>query len=68
MTLLPANVYISHESSSLTALSLAKLEARQQNGNVTAPFSMASLKRRTFNQYLIERNNQHLAKVYSFSS
>ncbi len=54
-----------HFNASLTALSLAKLEARQQNGNVTAPFSMASLKRRTFNQHLIERINQHLAKGHS---
>jgi len=34
---------------------VAKLEARQQNDEPTASFSMASLKRRYFNEHLIER-------------
>jgi hypothetical protein len=34
----------------LSAVTFAKLEARQQNGNCDQAFSMASLKRRAFNE------------------
>jgi hypothetical protein len=44
-----------HCNASLSAVTLAKLEARQQNGNCDHAFSMASLKRRAFNQHLIDR-------------
>jgi hypothetical protein len=54
-----------HFNASLSAVTLAKLEARQHNGETTAAFSMASLKRRAFNQHLIDRICQHLAKGYS---
>ena len=54
-----------HFNASLSAVSLAKLEARQQRGNVDQPFSMASLKRRAFNQHLIDRIYEHLAKGHS---
>jgi hypothetical protein len=42
-------------------VSLAKLEARQQSGQAASSCSMASLKRRTFNQHLIDRICEHLA-------
>jgi hypothetical protein len=51
-----------HFNASVTAVSLAKLEARQQNGQAASSFSMASLKRRAFNQHLIDRICEHLAK------
>src|SRR5438093_5612924 len=51
-----------HFNASLSAVTLAKLDARQQNGDAAAAFSMASLKRRAFNQHLIERISQHLAE------
>jgi hypothetical protein len=54
-----------HFNASLSAVSLAKLEARQQWGNVDQPFSMASLKRRAFNHHLIDRIYEHLAKGHS---
>lgn len=54
-----------HFNASLSAVSLAKLEARQQRGNVDQPFSMASLKRRAFNQHLIDRICEHLTKGHS---
>lgn len=54
-----------HFNASLSAVTLAKLEARQHNGDVASVFSMASLKRRAFNQHLIERISQHLAKGQS---
>jgi hypothetical protein len=54
-----------HLSASFTAVSLAKLTARYQNGQAAASFSMASLKRRAFNQHLIDRICEHLAKGYS---
>jgi hypothetical protein len=54
-----------HFNASLSAVTLAKLEAHQQNGDTAAAFSMASLKRRAFNQHLIDRICQHLAKGYS---
>jgi hypothetical protein len=54
-----------HFNASLSAVTLAKLEARQQNGNAASGFSMASLKRRAFNQHLIERISQYLARGHS---
>ena len=54
-----------HFHASLSAVTLAKLEARQQNGDAASGFSMASLKRRAFNQHLIERISQHFAKGHS---
>jgi hypothetical protein len=39
----------------LTAVTWAKLEARQHQGDQAAPFSMATVKRRYFNEHLIER-------------
>jgi hypothetical protein len=50
---------------SLTAVSLAKFESRQQNRQAASSFSMASLKRRAFDQHLIDRICEHLAKGYS---
>jgi DDE superfamily endonuclease len=54
-----------HFNASLTAVTLAKLEARQHNGNTVSSFSMASLKRRAFNQHLIDRICAHFAKGHS---
>ena len=54
-----------HFNASLSAVTLAKLDARQQHGEAAAAFSMASLKRRAFNQHLIERIVQHLAEGHS---
>jgi DDE superfamily endonuclease len=54
-----------HFNASLSAVSLAKLAARQQRGNVDQTFSMASLKRRAFNQHLIDRICEHLANGHS---
>ena len=54
-----------HFNASLSAVTLAKLEARQHNGDAAAVFSMASLKRRAFNQHLIERISQYLATGHS---
>jgi DDE superfamily endonuclease len=51
-----------HFNASLTAVTLAKLDARQQNGGAGSSFSMASLKRRAFNQHLIDRIYDQLAK------
>ena len=48
-----------HFQASLSAVTLAKLDARQQNGDAASALSMASLKRRTVNQHLIERISQH---------
>jgi hypothetical protein len=50
-----------HFNASLTALTLAKLEARQQTGSAERPFSMASLKRRAFTQHLIDCICEHFA-------
>jgi hypothetical protein len=50
-----------HFKASLTAVSLAKLDARQQSGQAASSWSMASLKRRAFNQHLIDRICEHLA-------
>ena len=52
-----------HFNASMSALTFCKLEARQQGGD--AEFSMASLKRRAFNQHLLERISQHLAQGHS---
>jgi hypothetical protein len=54
-----------HFNACLSAVTLAKLDARQQNGDAASGFSMASLKRRAFNQHLIERISQHLAQGHS---
>lgn len=50
-----------HFNASLSAVSFAKLEARQTAGKPTTPFSMASLKRRCFNQHLVDRILDHVA-------
>ena len=45
-----------HFNASLTALNLAKLEARQQHsGQEPFVFSLASIKRRMLNQHLLDR-------------
>ena len=54
-----------HFNASLSTVTLAKLEARQQNGDAVSGFSMASLKRRAFNQHLIARISQYLAQGHS---
>jgi SRSO17 transposase len=54
-----------HFNASLSAVTFAKLEARHQHGNGDQAFSMASLKRRAFNQHLIERICEHLANGQS---
>jgi DDE superfamily endonuclease len=54
-----------HFNASLSAVTFAKLEARQQTGNGAQAFSMASLKRRAFNQHLIDRLCEHLANGQS---
>jgi hypothetical protein len=54
-----------HFNASLSAVTLAKLEARQQQGDAASGLSMASLKRRAFNQHLIERISQYLAQGHS---
>lgn len=54
-----------HFNASLSAVTLAKLDARQQHGDAASVFSMASLKRRAFNQHLIERISQYLAEGHS---
>jgi len=54
-----------HFNASLSAGTFAKLEARQQNRNCDHAFSMASLKRRAFNQHLIDRICEHLANGQS---
>jgi hypothetical protein len=54
-----------HCNASLTAVSLAKLEARQHRGEADLSFSMASLKRRAFNHHLIARICEHLANGQS---
>ena len=43
-----------HFNASLSAVTFAKLEARHQHGNGDQASSMASLKRRAFNQHLID--------------
>jgi hypothetical protein len=54
-----------HFNARLSAVTLAKLEARQHHGSAASVFSMASLKRRAFNQHLIERISQHVAEGHS---
>ena len=54
-----------HFNTSLSAVTFAKLEARHQNGNSDQAFSMASLKRRAFNQHLVDRICEHLANGQS---
>ena len=62
-----------HFSASLSALTFAKLDARYpqrapsetHRGHRSQRFSMASLKRRAFNEHLMERISQHLAKGHS---
>jgi Transposase DDE domain len=54
-----------HFTASVSAVTLAKLDARQQTGEAASPVSMASLKRRAFNQHLIERISQHVAEGHS---
>ena len=50
-----------HFNASLSAVSLARLQARQLREHPQQVFSMASLKRRNFNQHLIDRICDHLA-------
>ena len=50
-----------HFNASLSAVNVAKLEARQQRGGSDEPMSMASLKRRAFNQHLLDRIFERLA-------
>ncbi len=54
-----------HCNASLSAVTLAKLDARQQSGEAASAVSMASLKRLAFNQHLIERISQYLAEGHS---
>jgi hypothetical protein len=54
-----------HCNASLSAVTLAKLDARQHNGGAASGVSMASLTRRAFNQHLLERISQYLAKGQS---
>ena len=54
-----------HFNASLSAVTFAKLEARHQTGHCDQAFSMASLKRRVFNQHLIDRICEHLANGQS---
>jgi hypothetical protein len=50
-----------HCHASVRAVTCAQLEARQHNGNGDQAFSMASLKRRAFNQHLLDRMCEHFA-------
>ena len=52
-----------HFNAILSAVTFAKLEARHQHGNGNQAFSMASLKRRAFNQHLIDRICEYLGPV-----
>ena len=54
-----------HFNASMSALTLGKLEPRQQSGNAQSGFSMVSVKRRAFNQHLLERISRHLAQGHS---
>jgi hypothetical protein len=54
-----------HFNASLSAVNIARLEARQQQGDSDEPMSMASLKRRAFNQHLLDRIFEHLANGQS---
>jgi hypothetical protein len=46
-------------------VNIATLEARQQQGDSEEPIAMASLKRRAFNQHLLDRIVEHLANGQS---
>jgi hypothetical protein len=46
-------------------MNIARLEARQQQVDSDEPMSMASLKRRAFNQHLLDRIFEHLANGQS---
>jgi hypothetical protein len=48
-----------HGNARRSAVTLAKLGARQQHGDAASGLSMARLKRRAFNQHLIERISQY---------
>ena len=54
-----------HFNASLSAVNIARLEARQQQIDYDEPMSMASLKRRAFNQHLLDRIFEHLANGQS---
>ena len=54
-----------HFNASLTAVTFAKLEAHHKQGHSESAFSMASLKRRAFNQHLLDRICAHLANGQS---
>ena len=54
-----------HFNASWSAVTFAKLEARHQSGHGDQAFSMASLKRRAFNQHLVDRICEHLANGQS---
>ncbi len=54
-----------HFNASLSALISGKLAARQQGGASQAGFSMASVKRRAFNQHLLERISRYLPQGHS---
>jgi hypothetical protein len=54
-----------HFNTSLSAVNIAGLEARQQQDDSDEPMSMASLKRRAFNQHLLDRICEHLANGQS---
>ena len=59
--LIIANKLRFHFNASLSAVSFAKLEACQRADKRGVPCSMASLKRRYFNQHLVDRILDHLA-------
>ena len=61
-----ANKLRFHFNASLSAVSFAKLEARQRADKPGVPFSMASLKRRCFNQHLLDRILEQLATELDF--
>jgi hypothetical protein len=54
-----------HFNATLSAVTFAKREARHQHGPCDQAFSMASLKRRAFNQHLVDRICEHLANGQS---
>jgi hypothetical protein len=49
----------------LHTLNIARLEARQQQVDSDEPMSIVSLKRRAFNQHLLDRICEHLANGQS---
>jgi hypothetical protein len=54
-----------HFNASLSTLTLAKLEAHEHHQDAASGFSMASLKRRAFNEHLIARISDHLTQGHS---